>query len=117
MTRLALAAATGSVIGALGRYAVALVTPTDWTFPVATLVVNLAGALAIGLIAATPAIMSHDLRRHFAVTGVLGGFTTFSALALETVRLAHQPAFAVVYIALTFGGGLAATHLGMKVRS
>jgi CrcB protein len=46
------------------------------------------------------------------VTGVLGGFTTFSAIAVETLQLASTPLISVTYVVATFAIGIAATHLG-----
>lgn len=114
--RLAGAAAAGAVVGSLARYGIGTVLGSG-AFPWATLTVNLIGAFAIGGLSRLAWIMNHDARRHFAVTGVLGGFTTFSALALDTVRLADQPLHAAAYLAVTLGGGLLATHVGWRVAS
>jgi CrcB protein len=78
----------GSVIGSLLR---ALISPSvqAWAalgFPLGTLFVNVTGSFAIGLCAAAvPA--ERPLRRLFLMTGVCGGYTTFSAFSLETLRL------------------------------
>ena len=109
------AAALGAVLGSLARYALSLVVPAVNGFPLATLTVNLIGALAIGFVAQRPQVMQRDLARHFVVTGVLGGFTTFSALALDTVTLVQrQPVVAAGYVLITFAGGLIATHVGWR---
>lgn len=115
MIRLAAAAAVGAVLGSLARYGIGLALPPAAGLPLATLVVNIVGAFLIGAVAQLPGVMDNDVRRHFVVTGLLGGFTTFSALALDTVRLLGRPWEAVVYLTLTFGGGLAATHVGWRV--
>ena len=86
-------------------------------FPWGTLAVNLAGSLAVGALGAlfAPPGWIHDLQdlRTFLVVGVLGGFTTFSAFSLETLMLAQrgEPGAAVVYVATSLAGGLAATWL------
>jgi fluoride exporter len=63
-------------------------------FPWGTLVVNVAGCLLVGVIGAllAPPGRLHDAQnlRVFLVIGVLGGYTTFSAFALETVLLAER---------------------------
>ena len=46
------------------------------------------------------------------VTGILGGFTTFSAIAVETLQLATRPVISITYVLATFAAGLAATHIG-----
>ena len=117
MLRHASLAALGAVIGSLGRYGIALLIPhhTSESFPWAPFLVNVLGALIIGMISQRSAIMENDARRHFVVTGVLGGFTTFSALAVEAVQLSARPAMFFIYVCATFGVGLAATHIGRKV--
>ncbi len=109
--------ALGGAIGALGRYAVALVIGS-WDpsqFPWATLVVNLVGCVAIGAIAASPAVgRGAWWLRPFLITGILGGFTTFSALALETGLLldAGRILVAAAYVGVTMVFGLLAVRLG-----
>ena len=70
--------------------------------PVGTLTVNLLGSLIVGVLAGFLASRSHidESWRMFAVTGVLGGFTTFSAFSLETALLWQrgQLAAAAAYV-------------------
>lgn len=78
--------AIGGALGACARFGlVALVKPHAPTFPVGTLVCNLLGCAAIGLLAGwlTRWTTGVDAFRVFVFVGVLGGFTTFSSLALE----------------------------------
>jgi len=113
--RLAALASVGAVIGSAFRYAISLYITANvqGVFIYATLAVNLIGALLIGILARNVNIMSDEARRHFLITGVLGGFTTFSALAVETVHLAAKnPLLALVYVFITFAGGLLATSIG-----
>jgi CrcB protein len=111
------AIALGGVIGSLGRFAVATLFD-DWTpatLPWATLTVNIIGCLAIGAVAASASIAAGPAwLRPFMITGVLGGFTTFSALALETGLLldAGRVLVAAGYVALTMAAGLLAVRLG-----
>lgn len=112
-----IAIAVGGVIGSLGRFAIAwLFEPWDLvTLPWATLTVNIVGCLAIGAIAASASVAAGPAwLRPFAITGVLGGFTTFSALALETGLLLDggRVLAAVGYVAVTMAAGLAAVRLG-----
>ena len=115
MMRLGVLAAAGAVLGSALRYAISvnITASVHGVFIYATLAVNLIGALLIGLLARSANIMASEARRHFLITGVLGGFTTFSALAVETVQLAAKNLFlAVAYILITFAGGLLATTVG-----
>ena len=105
--------AVGGVIGSLGRFALERALPWGGGLPWATLLVNLIGALAIGVVVTTIAELRPWIRP-FAVPGVLGGFTTFSAFALQTGVLLDGEEFAVaaVYIAVTIIGGLLAVAVG-----
>lgn len=108
----ALGGAAGSVLR-YGAYRFWPSAPGGW--PVPTFTVNLLGSFAIGLlymyVAARGA--SADNARLFWMTGVLGGFTTYSAFALETVLLGFSWT-GVAYVAATLLGCIAAAVLGMK---
>lgn len=108
------AAALGAVIGSLTRLQVSYLvqTPSETSFPWSTFAVNVIGALLIGLVASSPKIMSNETRRHFVLTGILGGFTTFSAIAVDTLNLSGQPVVSALYVVATFAVGVAATHVG-----
>ena len=109
-----LSAAVGAAIGSLARLQISywFQTPSETSFPWATFAVNVVGALLIGLAATSQRIVSSENRRHFVVTGLLGGFTTFSAIAVETLQLANSPVISATYIVGTFAIGVAATHIG-----
>jgi CrcB protein len=112
-----LVAALGAAIGSLARLQISywIQTPSETSFPWSTFIVNVLGALLIGLVASTPKIMNNETRRHFVVTGVLGGFTTFSAIAVETLNLATTPLISITYVIATFAVGVAATHIGSLI--
>jgi CrcB protein len=78
--------------------------------------VNLIGSFAIGLIYMYVAARgaSADNARLFWMTGVLGGFTTYSAFALETVLLGFSWT-AVAYVLTTLVGCIVAALLGVKI--
>lgn len=108
----------GGAIGAWLRWAVGLATLKHLGsgFPWGTLAVNLLGSLAAGLVLAwlddrgPPATCA----RAFLLVGVLGGFTTWSAMMVDVLLLARgaRPILAGAYLALTLCGGLLAVALG-----
>ena len=106
----------GGALGSLARYGAYRLWPAaPGGWPVPTLVVNLVGSFAIGLlymyVAARGA--TADNARLFWMTGVLGGFTTYSAFALETVLLGFSWT-GMAYVLITVFGCLAAAVLGVK---
>jgi CrcB protein len=114
---LLLVVGAGGAVGALARFGIALELPHDPSeLPVATLLVNVVGCLLLGvLVGGWP---KARWLRPFVGTGVLGGFTTFSAFALESDRLlARAPAIAVLYVGLSLLLGLAAAALGLRLGS
>jgi fluoride exporter len=113
----ALLVAAGGAVGALARYGVTLAA-ARWFgagFPWGTLVVNVAGGLAMGLLIARVGPDQEALRLALGV-GVLGGFTTFSAFSLETVRLMeHQPGLAMLYVAASVILSVGACWAGLSL--
>ena len=113
-----LAVALGGGLGSLARHGVGLWARGLWpAFPAATLIVNAAGSLAIGLLAGYAAARPEwsPAWRLGLMTGVLGGFTTFSAFSLETLALWRDgaPALALANVGLNLVLGLAACGLGL----
>jgi CrcB protein len=109
--------ALGGALGSVARYGVWRAWPmTPGSWPVPTLTVNLLGSFAIGLIYMYVAARAGgtDNARLFWMTGVLGGFTTYSAFALETTLLGFSMSN-VAYVAATMVGCLLAAILGLKV--
>ena len=88
-----------------------------FSFPYGTLVVNVVGSFAMGLLAGyfayRPGIPQH--MRLFLTTGILGGFTTFStyALDLRTLVADDRLVLAVTYLAGTLLAALLAAWLGI----
>jgi fluoride exporter len=99
----------GGAVGSMLRAGLAMAWPAPW----ATLGVNLVGSLAIGLLAAR--LLPGDAAWWLLATGLLGGFTTFSAFTLDAVRLveAGRPAGALLYVGGSVGVGLLACALGL----
>ena len=95
-------------MGAVLRYLIANVGQS-WTtssFPVGTLIVNILGCAAIGLITAiliSSQSQHREVLRLLLVVGVLGGFTTFSSFAFDTIELFDdgRSGQAMLYIMLT----------------
>lgn len=105
------AVAAGGAVGATARYGLAAAGP--WQppgFPWATLAENLIGCALIGatLVVLTEVVAGPPWLRPFLGPGLLGGFTTFSAFAVESVRLADSGAtgVAAVYVAVSVVVGL-----------
>lgn len=104
---------SGGFLGSVVRYllgGLVLHSTGAARFPYGTLVVNVTGCLAIGLIAgiAERASLFTPATRLFLMTGFLGGYTTFSAFAYETVFLAREHAWASA-----IGNVLAQVALGL----
>lgn len=111
--RLLLVFAGGS-IGTAARLAVGLWMPDAGGIPFATLVVNVLGSLLIGILAAR--LPQTTGLRLFLGTGVLGGFTTYSAFMTGTDALwADAPLLAFSYAAGSLVLGLAAAALGLRL--
>jgi len=110
--------AIGGALGSLGRYGVGRLWPAvPGGFPVPTLTVNLLGSFAIGLLYIWIGARfgtGGDPARLFWMTGVLGGFTTYSAFALESTLLGFS-GIGALYFAATVLGCFAACWLGRLI--
>lgn len=107
----------GGALGSVARYGVNRLWPSSpGGWPVATITVNLLGSFAIGLLYMYVAArgVTADNARLFWMTGVLGGFTTYSAFALETALLGFSLTGAA-YVAATVVGCLLAAVAGLKL--
>jgi len=112
--------ALGGILGSFARFLLAYLWNPDLVggFPTGTLTINVLGCLAIGMIA--PVLAGHPREEHlrpFIVTGVLGGFTTFSAFAIESgVMLDNgDVGLAAVYISTSMLLGLLAVPIGVRL--
>lgn len=120
--RLLLLIGAGGFAGSLARYlvtaAVLRLLPTT-RFPWATLTVNVAGCLAIGLAAgyAEARELAQPELRLFLLIGFLGAFTTFSTFGYETLALLQsgRPLPALANAGLQLFLGLGATWLGLRL--
>jgi CrcB protein len=111
--------AAGGAVGASARHLVAVATLRLFGpgFPVGTLVVNVVGCLAMGILAGLFAtrIQGSQALRLLLATGFLGGFTTFSAFSLDFTVLwdRGQIALAVGYVAASVLLSLASLAVGL----
>jgi CrcB protein len=110
--RVLVAVAGGGALGATARWAIGESwqrDPGGW--PWATLIVNLLGCVAIGH--AARRLTRDTVAWALVVTGVLGGFTTFSAFAVELNDLldADRYGSGALYLAVTLVGGYGATAI------
>jgi CrcB protein len=114
--------ALGGAIGSVARYKLggfALHHTQGWDFPVSTFSVNVIGCFVIGVLAAL--VEHHDLFsssvRLLLFTGLLGGFTTFSAFGYESVFLLRRGLLSIAtgYVLLSIVCGLGAVFAGIKL--
>ena len=118
MTRILIVAA-GGALGAVARFGIGrLLSTARW--PWATLTVNVAGGLLMGLLAGWLAFrggVHGESIRLFAAVGVLGGFTTFTAFSLETALMIERRQFAMAggYVAASVTLSVLALFIGLMV--
>jgi CrcB protein len=110
----------GGAIGAMARYGTGVLVGQLWRdpFPLATLLINIAGSLAMGLLVGWFARVlppSQEEIRLLVAVGILGGFTTFSAFSLDTIALLERGDVlqAGVYVLLSVIASIAALWIGL----
>lgn len=114
--------ALGGAVGSVARYKLSglvLHHAVDWRFPAGTFAVNVLGCLVAGVLAGLAE--KHDMlsaeARLLLFTGLLGGFTTFSAFGLETMHLLKrgEVAIASANVLLSVAAGIVALWLGLEL--
>lgn len=96
--------ALGGSLGALARYGIGLFLKPESTaiFPIHTFLINLTGSFLIGI---ATFILSRTYNTEFVqllvITGILGGFTTFSSFSIESVQLIQQGKITTVAVYIT----------------
>lgn len=115
------AVAAGGVLGSIARWVLGVAVaaaPAAGGFPWATLGVNVTGAFGMGVLVAflVDRPGAHPLARPFVGVGLLGGWTTFSALAADAVALAAagRETAALGYVTATFLLGVLAVPAGIR---
>ena len=121
MTKEILIVGVGSFAGGVLRYILSVGLSKLgrlWAFPIGIMVINILGCFLIGVLygyfkskATTDPVLPLLL-----MTGVLGGFTTFSTFSFETIQLLQQNEWlkAAFYVVGSVGLGVAACYLGMR---
>jgi CrcB protein len=101
--------ALGGAVGSALRFVIVQSLGGPW----AVMLVNVLGSFAIGILAVTLSTRLSPL----VITGILGGFTTFSAFSLDALRLwqAGQPGTAGLYVILSVVLSLAAVAIGAVI--
>ena len=119
--------ALGSALGGLARYWLGVAAERAWgdTFPWGTLIINVVGSFVIGifftLTSATGVVPASLNVRLFVMTGLCGGFTTFSAFSLQSVQLMRSGEWgpAIAYVAgsvlLCLGAAALGHWLGLRL--
>jgi fluoride exporter len=116
-----LAVLTGAAFGGLTRYIVytAIMSRFQGKFPLGTVIVNITGCFVIGLLMPLflDPLAPHQNWRLFLVTGVLGGYTTFSSFMWEAVQAASmgERVEAVANIVVSVVAGYAAVWCGSLI--
>jgi len=114
--------AAGGAIGSVARYGAGVLVGKAWSspFPLGTMLINIAGSLAmgvfIGYLARTVPAWQADARLFVAV-GVLGGFTTFSSFSLDAIAMLERGEIgpAALYVLVSVIVGIAALFGGLLI--
>jgi CrcB protein len=112
--------AVGGALGSVARYGTGVLVGKAWdsTFPLATMLINIAGSLAMGLfigyLARTTPSWQADARVFVAV-GIFGGFTTFSSFSLDAIAMFERGEVgqALLYVLISVIVGVAALYGGL----
>jgi CrcB protein len=111
----------GAGLGGMARHGLNVLVPrlVSTGLPVHTFIINVAGSFVMGLLAAYLALRGELPQewRLFMTTGIMGGFTTFSAFSLETALLIERGAiaWAAAYVVGSVVFSIAALFLGLAL--
>ncbi len=111
--------ALGGALGAVSRFVLSSLIQSNNSsdFPFGTFSVNILGCLFIGIVWASLSSQEQNLWTPFVMTGILGGFTTFSTFGLESIQLWQTGKITtlVAYVLLSNIVGLLAVLFGSKL--
>ncbi len=113
-----LAVATGGIVGCLLRWVIGIWLNARWSgFPLGTLFVNCVGGLLIGMALCWFERTPNELLRLLVITGMLGGFTTFSSFSVESLIMLQRGELllALTHTLVHVLGSLAAAALGFRI--
>jgi len=111
----------GGAIGSILRYLTSVIVTKFWAnqFPLATLITNVLGCFIIGLFIGLleKNNLANSSLKWFLITGLCGGYTTFSAFGFENYSLfqSNNSSLAFIYIAMSVLVGIFAVWLGLFV--
>lgn len=112
--------AVGGALGSVVRYGTGVLVGKAWTasFPLATMLINITGSLAMGLfigwlVRTTPSWQGDA--RLFVAVGLFGGFTTFSSFSLDAITLLERGELtqALTYVLVSVVVGISALYGGL----
>lgn len=111
-----IAIAIGGAIGSLLRYTISIYLNSA-DYPAGTLVANISGSFVIGCLLGIGMDRWSADWKLFIVTGLLGGFTTFSSFSLETLNMfrGNRIFTGISYLSLSVAGSILAAYLGFMV--
>src|SRR3569623_471953 len=112
--------AVGGALGSVARYGSGVLVGKAWasSFPLATMLINITGSLAMGLfigyITRTTPAWQADARLFVAI-GIFGGFTTFSSFSLDAIAMLERGelGLALLYVIGSVVVGIAALYGGL----
>ncbi len=115
-----LAISVGAILGANARFLLGgwVLERMGAEFPFGTLLINVSGSLAIGLVyALIQRLGAPDWVRPLVVVGFLGAYTTFSTFSLDTLSMAERGAWlaAVGYVVASVAASIMAVGLGVTL--
>jgi len=112
--------AVGGALGSMARYGTGVLMGKAWSssFPLGTMLINIAGSLAMGLfigylVRTTPSWQADA--RLFVAVGVFGGFTTFSSFSLDAISMLERGEIgpALLYVLVSVIVGFATLYGGL----